>query len=829
MQSGKKSEKKLKELIGELTLEEKASLCSGLDFWQTQPVERLGIASIMVADGPHGLRKQVAEGDHLGLNHSVPATCYPTASALASAWDPELLRELGAALGREALAQGVSVLLGPGVNIKRSPLCGRNFEYLSEDPYLTGELACAFIEGVQSRGVGTSLKHFAVNNQEYRRMAIDAAVDERTLREIYLPGFERAVRGAQPWTVMCSYNKINGVYASENEYLLNDILKKEWGHTGLVITDWGAVNIREAGIQAGCELEMPGNKGQNDKRLVQAVRQGRLEEDALDLAVKRILELVEKGERNRKPEARFDPEEGRQLARRIAGRCAILLKNEGGLLPLSLRGSGRRIAVIGEFAKSPRYQGGGSSQVNPTRLDNTWDELEKILSSEQDANPGSDDRVELVYARGYTRKSEAPDKKLIKEACKIARDADIAIVFAGLPETYEIEALDREHMNLPASHNRLIEAVAEANPNLVVVLSNGSAVSMPWADRVPAILEAYLGGQAGGGALADIISGRVNPSGKLAESFPVALSDNSSYHYFPGGPRTVEYRESVFVGYRHYDTAGILPLFPFGHGLSYTRFEYSDLTFSSKSFQAGETLNVRFKLKNTGPVAGREIAQLYIKSPAKEIFRPWQELKAFKTAELKPDEETEITLELDARSFSYYDVQTKSWRMESGQHQIRVAASSRDIRLYDSLTIQTGDDENPHTPDESLDVYRKPPRNFQVDREVFEKLYAGPLPNNRSYQSEPFGMNTPLEEMRNSLTGSIVFGVLRFKALRTKELQDAEDSDVMRMMLERGLEEATLRSAINLARGQLTEKLARVIRYIVDGKILQGIKHLIRG
>ena len=574
-------------ILKALTLEEKASLCSGADMWHTKAIQRLSIPPIMMADGPHGLRKQENPDDPLGV--SVPATCFPTASALAASWNRNLLQEVGIALGEECLQERVSVLLGPGCNIKRSPLCGRNFEYFSEDPFLAGELAASFILGVQSKGIGTSLKHFAVNNQECRRMSIDARVDERALHELYLAGFEMAVRKAQPWTVMCAYNQLNGAFCCEHETLLTTILKQEWGHTGIVMTDWGAMNRRVEALQVGCELEMPGPRGSNDALMVNAVNDGTLSEAILDEAVGRLLGLIARAQKNLQSDFRYDADAHHELARFAATEGAVLLKNTGDLLPL---GRNARIAVLGRFAKEPRFQGAGSSNINPTRLENAYEHMLRLHDGR------------LSYASGYSPRAETTDAAAIQEAVAYAREAEIAVVFAGLTDWDEIEGLDRSHLHLPPGHHALIEAVSAANPNTVVVLSNGAPVEMPWEPQVPAILEGYLGGQAGGRALAEILYGEVNPSGKLAETFPLHLEDTPSHAYFPGGPKTVEYRESLFVGYRFFDTAQKEVLFPFGHGLSYTHFSYHNLQLSSSTLQDGDTLTVQFTIRNDGGRAG---------------------------------------------------------------------------------------------------------------------------------------------------------------------------------------------------------------------------------
>ncbi|MFO7154410.1 MAG: glycoside hydrolase family 3 C-terminal domain-containing protein [Caldicoprobacter oshimai] len=669
-------ERDIKKLISQMTLEEKASLCSGLDFWHLKGIEWLGIPSIMVSDGPHGLRKQQESADQLGIHKSVPATCFPSAVGLASSWNRELLERVGAAIGEECQAEGVSILLGPGANIKRSPLCGRNFEYFSEDPYLSSEMAASYIKGVQSQGVGTSLKHFAANNQEHRRMSVDAIIDERTLREIYLASFEGAVKKGKPWTVMCSYNKVNGEYASENKYLLTDILRDEWRFEGFVVSDWGAVNERVKGLEAGLDLEMPSSFGIGDQKIVQAVREGKLSEEVLDRAVERILNIIFKAIDNRRENATYDKEAHHQLAREVARECMVLLKNEDRLLPLKREGT---IAVIGEFARHPRYQGGGSSHVNPTKLDDIYEEIKKSAG----------DGVNVIYAQGYSLEKEKVDNALLEEAKGAAMKADVAVIFAGLPEHYESEGYDRQHMRMPESHCALIEAIAEVQPNVVVVLSNGSPVEMPWLDKVKAVLEAYLGGQALGGAIADLLFGDANPSGKLAETFPKELSHNPSYLNFPGEGDRVEYREGIFVGYRYYDKKNIQPLFPFGYGLSYTTFEYSDLHISKKEILDTETVTVTVKVKNTGEMAGKEVVQLYVRDVESSVIRPDKELKGFEKVELRPGEEKTVTFELDKRAFAYYNVDIKDWYVETGEFEILIGKSSRDIVLKDKIFVRS--------------------------------------------------------------------------------------------------------------------------------------------
>ena len=656
------------EILSKLTLEEKASLASGRDFWSTKPVDRLGIESFVLTDGPHGVRKQATAGDRVGLHDAVPATCFPSAAGLAASWDRALVEEVGVALGRECQALGVGVLLGPGVNIKRSPLCGRNFEYLSEDPFLAGELASHLVKGMQSQGVGASVKHFAANNQETARMLVDVIVDERTLREIYLPAFEAVVRGSQPWTVMCSYNRLDGTYASQHRWLLTELLREEWGYTGLVVSDWGAADDRVRGLAAGLDLEMPGNGGFTDADIVAAVRAGRLDPAVLDRAVERILTLYARVVEGRRPGASFDAAAHHALARRAAAESAVLLKNEGGILPLPRRG---RIAFLGAFARQPRYQGGGSSHIQPTRLENAHDAAVGLLAG----------RGQVRYAPGYDPAQEEPDAELLREARAAAAAADAAVVFIGLTEVFESEGFDRKHLRLPRNHVALLEAVAEVQPRLAVVLSNGSPVEMPWLPLAPAVLEAYLGGQAGGAAAVDLLFGEVNPSGKLPETFPARLEDSPAFLHFPGTRDRVEYREGVFVGYRYHDAARVEPLFPFGHGLSYTSFAYSALTLDRATMEEDQVLGVSLKVKNVGPVAGQEVVQLYVRDEVAGAVRPEKELKGFEKVALAPGEEKVVRFALSRRAFAYWDIRTHAWTVEPGEFTILVGASSRDIRL----------------------------------------------------------------------------------------------------------------------------------------------------
>lgn len=660
----------IKSIVSQMTLEEKAGMLSGLDMWHLKGVERLGVPSVMVTDGPHGLRKQAGAGDHLGLNESVTAICFPTAASLASTFDRELVGKVGEALGDECQAENVAVILGPGANIKRSPLCGRNFEYFSEDPYVAGEMAAAHINGVQSKNVGTSLKHYAVNNQETLRMTVDSRVDERTLREIYLAGFETAVKKAQPWTVMGSYNRINGVYGCENDHTLTQILRDEWGFEGYVMTDWGALNDKIASIKAGLDLQMPGGNPAFDQKLVDAVNAKVLDESFLDKACERIIGITMRFVENRKKDAEFDYAAHHALARKVEADGCVLLKNDG-ILPIA---SGKKIALIGKFASDPAYQGGGSSHIN------SWHVTSAVEAFR-------DYGGEVKYAQGYITDKDEIDLELMSEAVDAAKDADIAIVFAGMPSGFESEGFDRKHLNLPSCQNDLISAVAGVNTNTVVVLHNSSALSMPWLGKVSAVIEAYLGGEAVGGAMYDVITGKVNPSGKLAETFPLRIEDTPAYLNFPGYNNIVEYREGIYVGYRYYDARNMDVLFPFGYGLSYTTFDYSDINIEKPSMTDAETLKVTCRITNTGSVFGKEVAQLYVTHGDSSVARAPRELKGFEKVALNPGETKTVVFELDKRAFAYYDVDACDWAVEDKVYGIEIGASSRDIRLTGEIRV----------------------------------------------------------------------------------------------------------------------------------------------
>jgi beta-glucosidase len=665
--------------VSELTLEEKASLCLGSDFWHTAAVERLGIPAIMVSDGPHGLRAQLGEADHVGLMGSAPATCFPTASALGSSWNPELFGTVGEALALEANKLGVSVVLGPGINMKRSPLCGRNFEYVSEDPWLAGELATAMVQGTQHHGVGTSLKHYAANNQEDDRLRVSAEVDERTLREIYLPAFERVVKSAQPWTIMCAYNKINGSYASEHHWLLTEVLREEWGFEGLVVSDWGAAHDRVAALRAGLDLEMPPDLGVSDAAVVAAIRDGSLDESILDETARRVLHLVDRSQPALADDVSVDFDEHHALARRAAQESAVLLKNAGHLLPLQPE-MGSMVAVIGEFARTPRYQGAGSSQVNPTRVDVALDELQSALAG----------RAEVRFAAGFGVGTTDNDEQLLREAVDLAREADHVVVFLGLPAEEESEGFDRTHLDLPANQLVMLYALAEVHDRLIVILANGGVVRISsWEDRVSAILECWLSGQAAGGAAVDLLLGVANPSGKLAETIPVRLQDNSSHLNFPGEEGVVRYGERIFIGYRAYDTLIQQVNYPFGFGLSYTSFHIDDVGVSAAgSVAAGDLqVTVSASVANTGQRAGAEVVQVYVGDVEASVSRPLRELKGFAKVFLEPGETQQVSCQLDERAFAFWSARFQRWVVEPGEFMIAVGNSSRHLVATETISI----------------------------------------------------------------------------------------------------------------------------------------------
>ena len=743
----------IKKLVSQMTLEEKAGMCSGGDFWHTKAVERLGIPAAMVCDGPHGLRKQDQNGDHLGINDSIKAVCFPAACATSASFDKALMQRMGGAIGDSCQHEGVSVVLGPAVNIKRSPLCGRNFEYISEDPYLTGTMAAAYIQGVQSRNVGTSIKHFAANSQEHRRMSSSSEVDERTLREIYFPGFEIPVKEAKPWTVMCSYNRVNGVYASENPWLLTDVLRREWGFDGYVVSDWGAVSDRVAGVAAGLDLEMPASGGVNDAKIVEAVKSGVLDEKVLDTVCERILNIVFRFVENAEPDTPWDKEAQHALSAEVAGECMVLLKNEESILPLNREDA---VAFIGEFAEKPRFQGGGSSHINCFRTTNALEAAKGL---------------KVTYARGYDARADVATDDMIAEAVAAAKATKVAVVFAGLPDAYESEGYDRTHMRLPDCQNRLIAAVAAANPNIVVVLHNGSPVEMPWIHDVKAVLEAYLGGQAVGLASVRVLYGDVNPSGHLAESFPVKLEDNPSFLFYGGEPRATEYREGVFVGYRYYDKKKMDVLFPFGHGLSYTTFEYSNLRLSADAIKDTDMLTVTCTVKNTGSRAGKAVAQLYVGNAAGDVIRPLRELKGFEKVALESGESKDVSFTLDKRAFAYWNTELHDWYAEAGDYTIFVGASSRNLPLAATVKVEPAVKAPAHYDKDSIFIdIMKDPRAREIMAPILKDIA-------RMFQPDPAQTSAAAEAISNEMNMAMMNymplrGILSFGGQQSQEALD---------------------------------------------------------
>ncbi len=798
---------KIEETLARLTLEEKALLCSGSGSWHLRGIEHAGIPEIQICDGPHGLRRQNETGGGAALAKSDPATCFPTAAALASSWNRQLLYLVGSAIAEECIASDVSVILGPGANIKRSPLCGRNFEYYSEDPFLSGELAASQIIGTQEKGIGTSLKHYAANNQEYLRMTIDALVDERALHEIYLSGFERAVKQAEPWTVMCAYNSLNGDFASENHHLLTELLREDWGFKGGLVTDWGACNDRVKGLEAGQDIEMPWSGDENTNEIVRAVNEGRLKEELLDQAVERVLELIFRSDEQKKSfTVKTDILEiNHKIAAEAAAECIILLKNTGSVLPLS---PDDKILVCGAFARKPRYQGAGSSRINPSKLTLFMEEIRKSYP-------------EAVFSEGYSGNSPNVDDKLISEAVIKAGDADKIIVTAGLPDEFESEGFDRSHLNLPESHNRLISELVKTGKPVIVCLSNGGPVEMPWNGDVQAVVECYLAGQAGAEALVNILTGKVNPSGKLAETFPVKLSDSPCYEYFPGGPRQVEYRESIYVGYRYYTTAGVIPLYPFGHGLSYTDFSYEKLSVTAVD-TAGHEYQVKVRIKNTGTFYGRETVQLYIKPPESFADRPEIELKGFEKAGLAPGEEAELVMNLDDRSFAYYSAEKGRWLTVAGTYEIHIGASSEDIRLKTRIEIGGEEQESPTAePDIYSRLKNRPEAVHSISTSDFEKRYCRPLPEN--ILPLQINRNTTLTDFTRTLAGKLFMIAVNKMSGSVDEIDENSAG-----MYDAMIKEMPLRGLAFLGGDILNLAMVDALVEMGNGRFFRGLFRLIK-
>ena len=822
-------------IVAGLTLPQKASLCSGRDFWTTQDLEEAGVPAVTLTDGPHGVRLQAGGADHLGLSESVPATCFPTASALAASWDPDLIAEVGAAIALECRALGVGVLLGPGTNLKRTPLCGRNFEYFSEDPLLAAELATAFVTAVQAHGVGTSLKHLAGNDQETRRMTIDAVYDERTLRELELAAFEQVVRRAQPWTVMSAYNRLNGTYAGEHPWLLTEVLRDDWGFEGIVVTDWGATNDRVAGLAAGCDLQMPGTACGSEAKIVAAVEAGDLDVEVLDATAVRLVALALAAAANAPadeatptpdatpaahPAPAFDVDAHHRLARRIAADTVVLCRNERDALPI---GKDDRVALIGPFATVPRFQGTGSSRINPTRVDTLAEELTALLGEDRvrvasgipDGIPdGSDDGDHAGEAEAQT------EAGALRTALSAAEDAEVVVVCVGLPDGYENEGNDRTHLRLPPTHDRLVAALAAAHDRVVVVLSNGAPVAMPWVHDVAAIVEGYLGGQAGAGGMADVLTGRIAPTGRLAETFPLHLDDVPAMRQMPGGPNTVEHREGLYVGYRAFTSLDAEVLFPFGHGLGYSRVEYGAPQLDRhevtvEELAAGVRPEVSVELTNTGERDTREVVQVYVRDIEAAVYRPDRELAAFTKVTLAAGETRTVTLPLDERALTYWHPDTGAWTVEPGDFEVLVAASCTDVRGTVSLRVPG----EPLPVRDEPAVYRNPPRYLDVDAVAYTQLLGRPLPGNPGFV-RPYTHNTPIGEVADTAAGrALVWAVER--QLR----RGFGDDPANKALVSELLAQAPLRT---LLMGGVTHEQLDVLVALVNGRWVRGGERVLR-
>ena len=789
---------KYEKIINQMTLEEKARMMSGKNTWETVDFPQYGITSMCLSDGPHGLRRQAGAGDHLGLNASLPATCFPTAASVANSWDEQLGEEIGTALAEEAVTMGVNVILGPGLNIKRSPLCGRNFEYFSEDPYHAGKMAAAYIRGIQSQGIAACPKHFAANSQELRRMANDSVVDERTFRELYTTGFEIAVKEGKAKSIMSSYNEVNGIYANENSHMLQEILVDEWGFDGFVVSDWGGSNDHALGVKNGSHLEMPGTGNSGVYDIVQAVKNGDLTEEILDQRLDELLTVIFDTHQTteEKKGASFDIEAHHKLARKAAQESIVLLKNEDNILPLQ---PGTKVAVIGDFAQTPRYQGAGSSLVNPAK------QPESILN--EIGNSG----LEMVaFEQGY-RRNKKSDAKLIERAKEAAKKAEVVLIFAGLDEISESEGLDRTHMNMPQAQNMLIDEISTVNTNVIVVLSAGSAVEMPWYSYVRGIVHGYLGGQAGASAMLNVLTGKVCPSGRLNETYPVHCEDNPVLHYYPSKERSSEYRESLYVGYRYYTTVDKKVRFPFGFGLSYTTFKYSDL----KVDDTGVTLQIR----NTGKTAGTEIAQLYIGRKSDTVFRPVRELKGFARVTLEPGEAKTVHIKFDDKTFRFYDTRTNTWEIETGDYEIMVGSDAQTILLKDKLYVAGTVSEGGYEKEKMPEYFNGKIR--AVDNDTFRLLYGREIPDG-SWSGE-IRMNDAVCQLYygKGILGKVFYGVLRI-LLKISEWQGKPNLNVLFNY------NMPIRGYAKMTGGFVTMDMARALTEMANGHRIKGTAHLIR-
>lgn len=793
----------IEKILKELTLEEKASLVTGADSWKTKSIERLGIPSVTVSDGPHGLRKQPsAKENNVGINDSIPATCFPPASLTSCSFDRNLIEKMGGAIADEAILQDIDIVLGPAVNIKRSPLCGRNFEYVSEDPYLAGEYAVSFINGVQSKGVGTSLKHFAVNNQETLRMNIDSVVDERALREIYLYAFEKAVKYAKPYTIMASYNRINGDYGCENEHTLKELLRDEWEYKGLVMSDWSAINDRIKALESGCDLEMPSSGSIRTKNIINAVKSEKIKETVLDEAVRNILNLTEKCKSSVKIKKENIYDMHNDLARKIASESMVLLKNENNILPLN---HDKKYALIGAFANVPHYQGGGSSHITPTHISS----MVEICKNEN---------LNFTYSPGYEINSENINEDFISKAAQNAEKADIALIFIGLTDIYECEGLDRKNMSITPSHISLLKEVYKANHNIVVVLCAGSAVEMEWEPLCKAILYAGVTGQAGNEAIYDILFGRVNPSGKLSETFPLKLSDTPCYENFPGGNNSVHYLESIYTGYRYYSTSGVPVKYPFGFGLSYSSFEYSDFKADKSSIDENDSLTLRIKIKNTGNMDGAEIVEIYVRNNCHNTFTPHIVLKNFEKVYLKKDEQKEVVFKINYDDFMRYE-KGSGWVADTGDYEIFAAASSEDLK--ESIHVHVSGKGKKQSPDGLKTYYNLSCNHFS--EEEFQNLYGRQTaPLDISYK--PIGINTPLRYCTSTLTGRMLFKIAKKKI---KEANGSENTFAACKALIGSLGDTPIRSMVIMNAGTNLNTGEGLVK-MMTGRFFSGLNEALK-
>ena len=775
---------KYKEIIQKMSLEEKAELCVGADYWSSKSFEKYEIPKIRMSDGPHGLRVQKTKADNLGINESEVSTCFPASSTLGNSWNKEMAYQLGKALGEEARQEEVNIVLGPAINIKRSPLCGRNFEYFSEDPYLTGILGAEYVKGLQDQNVGACVKHFAVNNQENRRRTIDVIVDERALREIYLKAFEIIIKDAKPWSIMSAYNKVNGQYCSENTHLLEDILRKEWEYQGIVISDWGAENDRVKGIENDHELEMPGGRGSGKEEIIEAVKTGRVSESKLDHIVDRIISIANRGEHT-KESAKYDQEEHHKIAQKMAEESIVLLKNEDNILPIQ----DEKIALMGDMAKYPRYQGAGSSTINPYKIENAYDSFKE-------------NHIMFDYAKGYERIESENDENLRKEAIEVAKKNKIVVIFAGLTENFESEGVDRDNLNIPENQNKLIEEIYKVNKNIIIVLSNGAPIVMPWKDKVKAIITGYLGGEAGAKAMVNCMLGKVNPSGKLAETYPEKLEDTPCYKNYPGTELTVEYQESIYVGYRYYDMNNVKVLFPFGYGLSYTEFEYSNLKVNEQESK----VKVSFAIRNIGKRKGKEIAQIYLSQEDPTIFKPKKELKEFEKVELEVGEEKQVEIILNKKAFEYFNPETNKWSIEQGKYKILVGKSSRDIVLEKEIFIESKD----------KNIEKKYSKKYytgnvhEIKDEEFEELLGRNIPRRRLMLEEITDENT-LEQIKETKIGKLIYENEMEKMNQLLREQNVNKATKVMMDLQKPLKKFYEKKSSKITK-EMVEELIRIAK-----------------